>query len=86
MGKGKFAFFALIQTNLPVWSLFCMCLQKNHCKALLKCFACFIKAAPFKRDKKEADFEFPAGMLLMRFVNVTAMPLRCAIECLNLSV
>jgi len=48
--------------------------------------ACFIKAAPFKRDKKEADFEFPAGMLLMRFVNVTAMPLRCAIECLNLSV
>lgn len=32
------------------------------------------------------DFKFPAGMLLVRFVDVTAMPLRCATECLNLSV
>lgn len=38
------------------------------------------------RRKKEVDFKFPAGMLLVRFVDVTAMPLRCATECLNLSV
>lgn len=57
-GKGKLAFFALIQTNLPVWSFVRVC-RKNTVKRFLKCFACFIKAAPFKEEEKRGGFQVP---------------------------